>query len=336
MASRAPEIVLLTSVSDETADFVEERLVERRVDYIRIDTDHLLEELRLFLDITQPKGTCLEWRSVGYSTDLLKGVLHRRPVTPAAPSLWDPDIAGVASREALCALWSALLVAVGTRGWINAPHAIAQAEYKPEQLKRATELGLVVPPTIVTDRRDDAMGFLSRHPLTVAKAVYEGFAALDAGDTVTWTTVVTEEQLAAAYLAPIPMMFQAAIHPKRDLRIVVIDDSLWCAEIQYAEDDRPSRLDWRAAPDGSRSVPCPIDTAVADRLLALVASYGLRFAAIDMVRAQDGNLYFLELNASGQWGWLELEARFPLRDALIDALLKAADYEPPQAHSGLL
>jgi len=47
---------------------------------------------------------------------------------------------------------------------------------------------------------------------------------------------------------------------------------------------------------------------------------GLRYSAIDLIRTQDGDLVFLEVNPNGEWMWLEDMCGFPLRDAIIDAL----------------
>jgi glutathione synthase/RimK-type ligase-like ATP-grasp enzyme len=60
---------------------------------------------------------------------------------------------------------------------------------------------------------------------------------------------------------------------------------------------------------------------LADQLVALTRSYGLYFAAIDLVLDPEGNYWFLELNPAGQWAWLEQEIGVPISAALTRCLL---------------
>jgi D-alanine-D-alanine ligase-like ATP-grasp enzyme len=45
---------------------------------------------------------------------------------------------------------------------------------------------------------------------------------------------------------------------------------------------------------------------VRESLLALVRSYDLRFAAIDLAVDRAGRWVFFEVNPNGQWAWLDL------------------------------
>ncbi len=40
------------------------------------------------------------------------------------------------------------------------------------------------------------------------------------------------------------------------------------------------------------------------KIRALMAHYGLRFAAIDMAVDTEGKWFFLEVNPNGQWAWI--------------------------------
>jgi D-alanine-D-alanine ligase-like ATP-grasp enzyme len=44
----------------------------------------------------------------------------------------------------------------------------------------------------------------------------------------------------------------------------------------------------------------------------------LKFGAFDFVKTDEGELYFLEVNPTGEWAWLEREMGFPMRDAFIE------------------
>ncbi len=47
---------------------------------------------------------------------------------------------------------------------------------------------------------------------------------------------------------------------------------------------------------------------------------GLVFAALDFVVGSDGTWWAVDVNSSGQWAWLELQAGVPISAALADLL----------------
>ena len=47
----------------------------------------------------------------------------------------------------------------------------------------------------------------------------------------------------------------------------------------------------------------------------------LNFGRLDFLRGNDGELYFLEVNSNGQWGWLDYKGDNGLVDAIIGEIL---------------
>ena len=319
--SQAPSIVILTNVNDPTADYFEQRLRERSLPFLRINTDGLLEEFSITGTPTLADGLITK-NDQRFSTACVRGIWNRRPVQPKPPSYLSPDEARLASRELMNSLWGMFLGHPGRSSWINTPDALVQADYKIEQLRRARHYGLAIPETLLSSDIAEVASFVQRHRLVIAKAAYEGYAEIDGRRTVTWTSLINTETLEGLTLIPIPMIFQEAITPKKDVRVTVIDRKCWVAQIKHETNGTMTELDWRAAASMAKSSPGRVDPSIEVKLQRLVESYGLRFAAIDLAVARDGTAYFLELNANGQWGWLEVECGFPLRDALIDALVR--------------
>ena len=58
--------------------------------------------------------------------------------------------------------------------------------------------------------------------------------------------------------------------------------------------------------------------ALAGPCRALLRHYGLHYGAIDLVLTPASEYYFLEINPSGQFSWLEGLTRIPLFDTLAD------------------
>ena len=47
---------------------------------------------------------------------------------------------------------------------------------------------------------------------------------------------------------------------------------------------------------------------------------GLKYGAIDLIETPNGDFVFLEVNPSGQWGWISDLAGLPIPEAVADML----------------
>ena len=216
--------------------------------------------------------------------------------------------------------------------WMNHPSAIQSASYKFEQLSRAREFSFRTPATVVTNNIEVAQAFVERHggscvyklltASTVAVRTHPSEAVPDSrGFSCPTTTVSARDLSARSSLGPAPCQFQELIHKRREFRVTVIGDHVFAVSLELRAPNT-ARPDWRIHWTRETTAVVGLPSAVADGCRALAESYGLTFAAIDLVETQDGSLYFLELNPIGQY--LHLEIMHPelrLCDATIDVLL---------------
>lgn len=97
------------------------------------------------------------------------------------------------------------------------------------------------------------------------------------------------------------------MNPKIDLRVTVLDDKLWCDEIVI--DAAGIQGDWRLKKKDDleyKDFSLPAD--IAQNCLKLVKSLGLQYGAIDLALS-DGIFWFIEINPTGEWGWLDRPGR---------------------------
>jgi glutathione synthase/RimK-type ligase-like ATP-grasp enzyme len=59
---------------------------------------------------------------------------------------------------------------------------------------------------------------------------------------------------------------------------------------------------------------------IQQKLLRFMQAVGLRYGAIDMVETPKGDFVFLEINPSGQWGWIADIAGLPISEAVAEML----------------
>ena len=67
----------------------------------------------------------------------------------------------------------------------------------------------------------------------------------------------------------------------------------------------------------------PPDTV--DKLRKMLEIFGLNFGAFDIIRDDDDELYFIELNPNGQWYWIEILTQMPMVKAMADLITELAN-----------
>jgi hypothetical protein len=71
--------------------------------------------------------------------------------------------------------------------------------------------------------------------------------------------------------------------------------------------------------------PCELPPDVLAGIRGLMQRLGLRYAALDFRRDEDGQHWFLEANPAGQWLFLEDRTGQPITRAVAEALIDAAN-----------
>ncbi len=306
----------MTNKLDVSADLVILRLQARQVPYLRINVEDCPSCL---ISIEFPAGRWI-WQDPWHGTvDLgrVTAVWYRRPGVP----MEDDNSLTPATRTYIAEQWRALVL--GLRAlpgikWLNDPVANAAAESKIVQLAVASQVGLHVPHTCVTNELDAARHI---HPPLVAKSL--GSALLEEPD-ANYFIYTTEIDLADAMPEEVqvaPVIFQQRLWPKEDYRVTIAGSRVFAAKIRQ---DAKRPLDWRATSEPPGFERAKLPRKVASRLLALLETLGLRFGAIDLCK-MDGDFFFLEVNPNGEWGWLETSLGLPIADAIVDELCQTSD-----------
>lgn len=241
----------------------------------------------------------------------VEAIWWRRPVPLRAdPGLSEAD-AAFACRQAEEAL-AGLAASLGVR-WVNDPWRDAAASRKPLQLAAAERAGLRVPRTLVTSEPARARAFLEAVPgACVHKALHA-----TAGDWHPTRRIGPDDlsRLDALRLAPVILQEHVA---GVDVRVTVAGEALFAAAIDARGTGSPD--DFRPAFDAARVERCALPADVERRLRALVAALGLSYAALDLRRGEDGEHWFLEVNPSGQWRFVEERTAQPITAAVARLL----------------
>ncbi|GGR05143.1 ATP-grasp ribosomal peptide maturase [Kitasatospora griseola] len=201
--------------------------------------------------------------------------------------------------------------------YVNHPHRIGDAEFKPSGLAVAAGCGFRLPPTLITSEPDAARAFIKRHGPVIYKPLSTPLYRVNGVSCTVEVGDVAPEDIDDA-VAGTAHLFQQRIDKTADVRATVIGDRVFYVRIDS------DLLDWRT--DYSRltySVVLP-PVGLERRLRAYLDRFGLVFGAFDFAVDRRGQWWFLECNPSGQWAWLESETGLPMVAAMADLLERNA------------
>jgi glutathione synthase/RimK-type ligase-like ATP-grasp enzyme len=222
--------------------------------------------------------------------------------------------------------------------WLPAhPFFVSRADCKIEQLYRAERLGFRVPQTLITNEPEEFVDFFNRQhgPLVSKPAIVNVFSEVYPLLARYTERVTRQDLLYLDRLETCPAIFQQCITKDVEVRVTVVGERVFAAEIQ-SQRSRHARIDWRRY-DLSHTphLPHELPSAVAVRCCALLHELNLSYGAIDLIRDADGEYVFLEVNPNGQYLWLEHLTGMPISDAVCDFLagtgeeVLARSLEPP-------
>jgi hypothetical protein len=307
-------LLVITNSRDVTADYLCGRLEEHGIGIRRLDTDLSLDRIALSYSIPTP---ILRYGTEEWVADDFAHVWFRRPL-PLTLGIEMKD----AERAHTLAEWSEALEGflghIPLEAWMNHPSLNVRASHKMEQLSRAARFGLSVPPTIVSQDADRVRSFWAEcDGRVIVKPLASGYIEI-------YANRVSESALDDLELVTsCPTLFQREVAKRMDVRLCVVDDQMTAAGM-VAEDGGKQRLDIRRRNmQDVRYVEVEPPPEVESALLALVRSYGLRFAAIDMAVAEDGRWVFFEINPNGQWAWLDISGGFDVARLFVQSFSRA-------------
>lgn len=205
---------------------------------------------------------------------------------------------------------------------------IRYAENKQRQLQVAQEIGLEIPRTLTTNNPQAVKDFVKESQQEIVTKMLSSFAIYDekGQEKVVFTNTVKPEDLENLEgLRYCPMTFQEKIPKALELRTTIVGKRIFTAGID-SQVLELARDDWRKKGIALLNAwqPYQLPTDIEERLLQLMAVFGLNYGAIDIILTPDGRHVFLEINPVGEFFWLERNPGLPISDAIADILLQSA------------
>ncbi|MFJ3820384.1 ATP-grasp ribosomal peptide maturase [Streptomyces nodosus] len=307
-------VLVVTEADDTTADMVIAELNRRDVPVVRFDPADIGEDLT----VSARFGTCpaqvagqVRTPSRSVSLDRVRSVYWRRPRWPEFAHLSDDDarFAAAQVRHGL----GGILYSLDSPLWVNHPLRNAAADYKPAQLALADHLGLMIPPTLVSNDPDEARKFIVEHEHVLFKTLRWTPYRRDGVPVTGWAEPVTSVEIDPSVRVT-PHLFQARVQKAADVRVLVVGRRVFAVRIDS------DLLDWRKDYSALSYSVVDLPGQVSKALLAYLDHYGLVSGSFDLALDSHGGYWWLELNPNGQWGWLEEKTGLGMSAAFADLL----------------
>ncbi len=312
-----PRILIVSEIFDYEADKLGAALTERRIDYGRINLSYIPARLQFSLDYS--KQSRKSWVSAGHHNFTLDKVSL---IVLRNYGMMKEDTIETVDKVIDGQEWEAglkTLLSYCNAITVNSPQAIARANDPIAQLNLALSVGFEIPRSLVTRSKERFELFaqgksenliwksLGAHHVLVAGSIHSYYA--QSGFDIDWQSGTL----------PHPILIQDRIPNAADIRVTFIQQKLFSTCINRPVSDE---IDYK--PIGLESLNLSIANLPASVELQcreFIAKSGLHYGAIDLILTPNGGYFFLEVNTSPDWHWLQNAHPTSITDAMTDSII---------------
>jgi len=318
-----PRLLILTSDFDLEANLVGIGLRRRGIDYVRMNMKDVSKGLRISYEIAdgQPKFNLdINNRTFEISKN---SVVWFRNFNLKEIKFKNNPILNLFFLQS----WESSIVSFFSNLnciWINSISSTLRANDKAYQLTSAKKYLFEIPETLITNdiskvrkfydlhNKDIIMKTINNHSVEFDRKIYSKYAR-----------PLTNDYISKIKKFPIsPFIFQKRIKCDYELRVTVVGDKAFVAKL-----DPNLYLNRSISPphDVLRhpiSEYLELSNTFKERCIQFVNSLGLEYGALDFIVDTEGRIFFLEINPTGDWFWIEKQTGMLITEAVIDLILE--------------
>lgn len=313
------DYLIISSLLDYSTDLICYELHRQSKNYLRINRDCFHE-----YDIIYSLENETMWVTIGSDKycirhSRLKCVYFRAPVFLRSHKHYTIE------EQLQRSQWNAFirnLIVFDKAKWINHPVSTYYAENKVYQLKIAKEIGLLVPKTYVGNVLPREMKKANN---CIIKSLDTALFYDGKEEYFTYTTKFNSDELNKVSIKQAPVFFQNYIDNKTDVRVTIIGKKIFAVSI--TNNGEKIDGDWRKnKKDNLNYSLITLPLCIKTKLLDLMSKLHLQFGGIDLAKVGN-NYYFIEVNPTGEWGWLKFNTGLPLDKEIVQLMEEDVCFE---------
>lgn len=317
-------ILLLTNKNDVTVDFIIKELQKRNIPYYRLNTEDIPNKVLINFSVNTSTYKLID-KIKDVTLNLLdfESIYYRRPLLNELSYIKDINMQEQSYlKSELAFILEGIYKILRKKYWVNNVYDIREAENKIYQLQLAQELGFKIPQLLLSNETEFVNQFNEKNIDCIIKPIKSGNMRDEKNPKAIFTTKFKDDCLKdSKRIEAFPIFIQNNIHKKYDLRIIVIGNEAYAAEID-SQVYKSSEIDWRRGQNILTHKKHKLPEIIKKKCLQLTSVLNLNYSAIDMVFDKNGEYVFLEINPNGQWAWIENRLGFPISEKIVDLLVE--------------
>jgi glutathione synthase/RimK-type ligase-like ATP-grasp enzyme len=204
--------------------------------------------------------------------------------------------------------------------WLNKRSADLLLRNKPYQLYQAGLHGFALPNTVIGNNYN----FIAEASEQFEEIMYKPLGYFNSTDgKLLFSNKMSRGELSESRenIVIAPCIFQNYVDKDHELRITVVDKSIFAVKI-HSQENELSKSDWRRNQFDLKYEVVELEKCFEEKLLKFHKSIDLVYGAYDFIVDQNGDHVFLEVNPVGQWLWLERKLGIQISQQIADTLLQ--------------
>lgn len=293
----------MTGSHDRTCDYLIRRYTN--VPFFRLDVD-LISNYQLSVD---HRGFEIVRGNSVITTATCHSIFYRKPIPENLDGILEPQYHSFAHTETFSMIDG---IVEGFEGvCLSRPSVMRRANNKILQLQLAERMGLRLPRALVTNSAPALTKFgkeqLIVKPLATGVVEHNGYKEFV-------QTNLVDPSIETSCLRHVPAYFQEYVEKDYEFRVTMVGDD--CHSVRI---DSPDKVDWRKPNNKPIYSIQPLPFFLEAQAKALMRELGMKFGCFDFM-LKDGEAYFLEMNANGQWAWLDGVASGEISRSIVNLL----------------
>ncbi|MDR2011402.1 MAG: grasp-with-spasm system ATP-grasp peptide maturase [Bacteroidales bacterium] len=191
------------------------------------------------------------------------------------------------------------------------------------QLEYAKKAGLLIPDTLVSNKRSNCYDFIDSESSYITKPLKAKIYLQKGNDTyLNYTSQIDKNKL------PIedyffPCLIQKEITKDIEIRTFILDKKCYSMAI-FSQSDNQTKVDFRNynLEKPNRHVPYKLPDEIEEKLLLFMEYVNLNCGSIDIILSKDSEYYFLEVNPVGQFGMVSIPCNYCIEEKIALKLIE--------------
>lgn len=315
------KILIITSKSDITSDFIVKRCKEQNLSFYRFNTEEFPKEIKITIDFSNnifelvdtKLDSCFDLRS-------FSSVYYRRPeIAVLQNEDFTPGELNFIKNELFYTLEGVYKI-LRNSYWISPIFSIREAENKIYQLSVAESIGFDIPSSIISNSFVRIKEFyFQTNEKCIIKPIKSGLIEDKRNSKVIFTSKLDPILHQKASIESFPNYIQNHIVKKADVRVIVVGNIVFTSLI-HSQDNDSTKVDWRKGEKSLRHTRIDLPSNLKEKCILLLKHLNLRFGAIDFILDNKERYIFLEINPNGQWAWIENQTGYRISYEIVNLL----------------